>query len=253
MATTFVRAACLTGSLVMAGAVQADTLFGIYAGAGVWQQEYSGDVASGDDALDIDVQRDLDLGQEENNVFYFALEHGVPVLPNVRVNYAEISTSGQNALSRTITFRDETFSVSEDVSSELDFSQADLVAYYELLDNVVSLDLGLGARWVDGHVEVNADSGSGRADFEGVQPLLYARVRADLPLTGLWLGGEAVGLAFDGHQVVDAAAQVGWESPIGLGAELGWRTFQLDLDSFEDIDNAELDIDGPYAAINFHF
>lgn len=253
MATTFVRAAWLTGSLVMAGAVQADTLFGVYVGAGVWQQEYSGDVASGEEELDVDVERDLDLSEEDNNVFYFALEHGVPVLPNLRVDYADISTSGQNTLSRTITFRGETFNVSEDVSSELDFTQADLVAYYELLDNVVSLDLGLAARWVDGHVEVSADSGFGRADFEGVLPLLYLRARADLPLTGLWLGGEAMGLAYDGHQLLDAAAQVGWESPIGLGAEIGWRTFRLDLDSFEDIDNAEIDVNGPYAAINFHF
>ena len=251
MARHFTGARWLLCAMLGAGAAHGDTLFGIYAGAGMWQQEHSGDVASGGEA--VDVEQDLDLEDENNNVFYVALEHGVPVLPNVRANYTEVSTSGENSLSRTITFSGQVFAVSEDVSSELEFTQADAIFYYELLDNVVSLDLGLAARWVEGHMEVSSDSGFGRADFEGVLPLLYARVRGDLPFTGLWVGADAMGLAYDGHKLLDASAQVGWESPIGLGAEIGWRQFNLDLDDFEDIDDAELDISGPYAALNFHF
>jgi outer membrane protein len=237
--------------LMLTGAAHGDTLFGIYAGAGSWQQNHSGDVASGNQ--DVDVERDLDLDDENNNVLYLALEHGIPVLPNVRLNYTEVSTSGFNALTRTVTFQGEVFTVSEDVRSELDLEQADAVLYYELLDNIVSLDLGIAARWVDGVVEVASDSSVGRAEFKGVLPMVYGRARADLPLTGLWVGAEAMGLAYDGHRLLDAAAQVGWESPIGLGAEIGWRAFNLELDSFDDIDSAEIDISGPYAAVNFHF
>lgn len=238
-------------TLLFVGGAQADTLFGMYAGAGTWQQGYSGEVASGVDA--VDVEDDLDLEDQSNNVFYLALEHGLPVLPNLRVNYTDVSTTGANALTRTISFRGETFTVNEDVRSELELAQADVVAYYELLDNVVSLDVGLAARWVDGDVEVASDTVLARAEFQGVLPMLYGRVRADLPLTGLWVGAEAMGLAYDGHQFIDANAQVGWESAIGLGAELGWRALNLELDSFDDIDSAEVDISGPYAAVNFHF
>ena len=245
-----VAAAALSG-LIAAGTAHADTLFGVYAGAGTWQQEYSGDIASGGE--DVDVERDLDLDDENNNVVYLAIEHGTPVLPNLRVNYTEVRTSGFNTLTRTVTFRGEVFTVSEDVSSELDFRQADALLYYELLDNVLSLDLGAGARWVDGDVQVVSATATGRADFEQVVPLLYGRARIDLPLTGLWVGAEAMGLSYDGDQYLDASAQVGWESPIGLGAEVGWRAFELDLDGFEDIDDARIDIRGPYAAVNFHF
>jgi outer membrane protein len=251
MARHFTGAPWLLAALLGAGTAQADTLFGIYAGAGMWQQEHSGDVASGGES--VDVENDLDLGDENNNVLYVAVEHPVPVLPNIRANYTEVSTSGENTLTRTITFSGETFTVSEDLSSEVELKQADAVFYYELLDNVVSLDLGLAARWVDGHVELSSGSDFARADFEGVIPLLYARARADLPFTGVWVGADAMGLAYDGHKLLDASAQVGWESPIGLGAEIGWRQFDLDLDGFEDIDDAELDISGPYAALNFHF
>lgn len=251
MAKHFMATASALAALLTAGTANADRLFGVYAGAGVWQQEYSGDIASG--AEDVDVERDLDLDDQNSNVLYFALEHGVPVLPNLRLNYADISTDGRNTLTRTVAFRGQTFTVSDEVRSELDLTQMDAVAYYQVLDNMVSLDLGLAARWVDGDVEVSSTSGVGRAEFEGAVPLLYGRGRADLPLTGLWVGAEAMGMAYDGHQLLDASAQVGWESPVGLGAEIGWRSYNLELDSFDNIDNAEIDISGPYAAVNFHF
>jgi outer membrane protein len=244
-------AAGIAALLLGAGAAHGDTLFGVYAGAGTWQQGYSGEVASGPD--DVDVDDDLDLEDDNNNVLYLALEHGIPVLPNLRLNYTDVSTSGSNALTRTVAFSGEVFTVNEAVDSELDFTQVDVVAYYELLDNVFSLDVGVAARWVEGEVEMVSDSGFARAEFEGVLPLLYVRTRVDLPLTGLWVGAEAMGLGYDGHQLLDASAQVGWESPIRLGTEVGWRKFNLELDGFEDIDNAEIDISGPYAAINFHF
>jgi outer membrane protein len=244
-------AASLLVALLATGPAYGDTLFGVYAGAGVWKQDYSGDVAAG--AEDVDVERDLDVENQTNNLLYVAVEHGVPVLPNVRVNYADVSTSGRNTLNRTVTFRGETFTVSQDVRSKLELTQMDAVAYYQLLDNVFSLDVGIAARWIEGEVEVASNTGVGRAEFDGVIPLLYARTRVDLPLTGLWVGAEAMGLAYDGHQLLDANAQVGWESPVGLGAELGWRTLRLELDSLEDIDSAEIDISGPYAAVNFHF
>lgn len=249
------RTMWLLAALCGSAAAHGDSVFGLYAGAGVWKQEYSGDVASRDEDFAVDVESDLALDDERNNVFYLAIEHPVPVLPNLRASYTDISTSGRNVLSRTITFQGETFTADEEVSSDLELTQVELIAYYELLDSVVSLDLGVAARWVDGHVEVASASGagSGRADFDGVLPLLYGRARVDLPLTGLWVGADATGLGYDGHQLLDLSAQVGWESPIGLGAEIGWRRFTLDLDEIEDIDNADIDIDGPYAAINFHF
>lgn len=240
----------LTGALA-AGPATADTLFGVYAGAGTWQQSFSGDVAAGGEAVDL--QDDLDFDRDNGNVFYGALEHGIPVLPNIRVNYAEIEGSGANLLSRSIVFDGQVFTVSEDVASEVALTQADAVLYYQVLDGVVSLDLGMAARWVEGDIQITTDSEFARAEFKGVLPMLYARTRVDLPLTGLWLGAEATGLTYDDHQLIDASAQVGWESPYGIGAELGWRTMALELGEVDEVDSAEIDISGPYAALNYHF
>ena len=210
-------------------------------------------MASG--VTDIDLENDLGFDDERNNVFYLALEHGVPGLPNVRLQHAEIGVTGSNTLGRDIQFNGSTFALSETVSSEIRLTQTDAVFYYEVLDNVLSLDLGLAARQVDGFVEVAA-AGTGdtaRADFDGVLPMVYGKVRVDLPLTGFWLGAQAQGVSFEGDQLIDATAQVGYASEFGLGVEAGWRTFRLELDALDEVDTASLDVSGPYAALNLHF
>ncbi len=243
--------AMLVPLMALAMPASADTVFGMYAGAGSWQQQYSGDVASGITA--IDVEDDLDLGNENNNMFYAALEHGVPGLPNLRFQHVGVATSGDSVLTRTIDFNGAVFDIADPVATDVDFTQTDLVMYYEVLDNVVSLDLGVAARLVDGHVAVASLAESSRAQFKGVLPMLYVRMRADLPLTGLWIGAQAQGLGYDGNSLIDADAQVGWESKWGIGAEAGWRVLHMKLADFDEISDADFDVSGPYLALNFHF
>ncbi len=237
--------------LLLTGPVYGDTVFGIYAGAGSWQQSFSGDVTSG--ITQVDVEDDLALEDENNNIFYLALEHGVPVLPNIRVQQAKVAVSGNSTLTRNISFNGTIFNLDDAVATDVELNQTGLVLYYEVLDNVISLDIGMGARQVEGFFEIATTLEVARAEFDGVLPLLYGKVRADLPLTGLWLGAEVQGLGYDGNRLIDANVQVGWESPLGLGVEGGWRIFQLELVDFDDVSSGSLDISGPYFALNYHF
>lgn len=238
-------------TLAWMGSIQADTLFGFYAGVGSWKQDYSGDASSLGTAVDF--EDDLGLADETNNILYMALEHGVPGLPNLRAQYSKISIEGASTLSRTIGFNGVTFPLTETVVTDFDLSQTDLVLYYEILDNVVSLDAGLAVRWVDGHIDLTSTIESARAEFKGVVPMLYGKARVDLPFSGFWLGAEVQGLGYDGNRLVDANVQLGWESPVGLGLEAGWRTYRLDMDDFDDISAASIEVSGPYAALNYHF
>ncbi len=233
------------------GPVLDDPVFGINAGIGSWQQTFSGDITSG--ITQVDVEDDLALEDENNNIFYLALEHGVPVLPNIRVQHAKVAVSGNSTLTRTIGFNGTIFNLDDAVATDVELNQTGLVLYYEVLDNVISLDIGMGARQVEGFFEIATTLEVARAEFDGVLPLLYGKVRADLPLTGLWLGAEVQGLGYDGNRLIDANVQVGWKSPLGLGVEGGWRIFQLDLVDFDDVSSGSLDISGPYFALNYHF
>ncbi len=238
-------------SLFSFNSASADTLFGIYAGAGTWQQEYSGDVVSG--VTEVSVEDDLVIDDDSNTLLYVALEHGLPMLPNVRAQHMSWDADGSNVLSRTIEFNGEVFSVNEAVDSTVDMTQSDAVLYYEVLDNVVSLDLGMAVSLFEGEIEVMSSTESAVAEFDEVLPMLYAKARADLPLTGLSVGVEGQGLSYDGNSLLELTAQLAWESDIGLGIEAGWRKVDLELDEFDDIAAANIDVSGPYAAINYHF
>jgi outer membrane protein len=244
-------ASVLALSLASPAAVLADTLFGVYAGAGTWQQSYSGDVRSG--ISTVDIEEDLGLDDDDSVILYAAFEHGIPVLPNVRAQYYTLDVDADNRLSRTIEFNGDIFNLSEDVITAVDLTQTDAVLYYELLDNVVSLDLGLSISLVEGSIEVTSLSEQASADFDEVVPMLYAAVRADLPFTGLWVGAQAQGISYDDNTLVGFDAKIGYKSSVGLGLEAGYRAVQIELDAFDEVNQAKIDVDGPYAAINFHF
>jgi outer membrane protein len=156
-------------------------------------------------------------------------------------------------LSRPIDFNGVVFPTGTEIGSTIDMIQSDAMLYYELLDNYVSLDVGAGARYIDGSIELVSDVSFSEADFTAVIPMLYGRARADLWLTGFWMGAEVQGMGYSDNNLIDANAQLGWESQIGLGAELGWRLLTLDIDDVDDFDKTGIDISGPYMALNYHF
>ena len=229
----------------------ADTVLGFYAGIGAWQQNYSGDLASG--GMAIDVEDDLGLDDDTTNFFYAALEHPIPELPNVRVQYSELDLDQAATLSRDIDFNGIQFPAGTDIDTIVNVKQTDAAFYYEFLDNVVSLDLGIAVRYLDGEVAISSSADSSPVDFKGVLPLLYGKARVDLPFSGLWLGAEVTGGDLDGNSLIDGNLVVGWESPYRLGIEAGWRSYRLELDDFDDVDSADLEVSGPFAAINVHF
>lgn len=244
----------LIGGLIVAISslpAAADTLFGVYAGAGAWQQEYAGDIRS--TITTVDVEEDLGIEDKSNNVLYFALEHGVPFLPNVRAQYIQMEVDGQNVLSRSIDFNGQTYALSDNVSTAVELDQADALFYYQVLDGVISLDLGLSVSMLEGQIDIQSVTEGTNAEFDEVIPMLYVGLRADLLSTGFWVSAEAQGVSYEGNRLMEYTALIGYESKVGLGFEAGYRAVQFELKEFEDVQNAQIDINGPYAAVNFHF
>lgn len=238
---------CVTGATA-----QADTL-GIAAGGGVWQQDYSGTAADAD-GRSFDVDDDLGLDSTSEGYLWARLEHPVPVLPNLRLEHASLDTDGDGRVERDFTFQGRSFSVNERVSSELELDQTDVIGYYQILDNVVSLDAGLNLRIVDGRIEVKrATSGETASEsFSGPVPLAYLAGRVDIPGTGVWLGGQGSGIAFGGDEFLDLRATLGYEFDFGLGLELGYRRETLELDDFSDVD-VDFEVEGGFLGAYYAF
>lgn len=240
----------ITGlSCVLASNVWADTI-GFELGAHSWQQNFSGDVSSGLVGNAVDVEADLGYSDETNNVIYALIEHPIPILPNVRIQQTELDLSANGSAN----FQFGNISFAGPVSSSIDLSHTDLTLYYELLDNWVSVDVGLTVRSInDGKIEIT-DQTTGQTesfDADVVLPMLYVAARFDLPLSGLYIGADVNGVGISDNSLFDYRAKIGYETSIGLGIEAGYRSFELDYD--DDDDMADLTIEGAYAGIFYHF
>ena len=225
----------------------ADTILGVYAGADQWQGEYSGN--TGDPSIDV---KSLGMDEEDNNYYYIALEHPVPVIPNIKLQKMDITSEQTAVIDQTFTIDGTTFTAGTEVASDFDLSHMDIVLYYELLDNWVNLDVGLNIRKFDGHVTAVSEFTSESVDLDEAIPMIYAKAQFDLPLTGFSLGLEGNAINYEDNRLTDYSAKLQYmfDSVLDVGLEVGYREMSLEID--EDV-TADVQLKGPYAALLFHF
>ncbi len=228
----------------------ADTI-GFSLGTYAWQQQIDGNARSGGDTIDL--HDDLNFNKDTNNVFFAELDHPVPFVPNIRLQHTDISASKSSTLDRTITVDDKTYTAGTDVRSKLDLSHTDATLYYRPLDNWGKFRFGLTLRKFDKGVRIHSLSSgeTAKIDVDAIIPMLYLATRFDLPLTGVYVGADANAIAYSDSHLYDARINVGYETPIGLGIEGGYR--QFDLKYNHSGDHADLTIDGIYAEAFYHF
>lgn len=241
------------GLALSGGAAQADTIFGVYAGVGQWKSELSGDVG----ITDTDFST-LGFEEENNNMFYIALEHPVPVLPNIMLKRTDLSTNGSATLQSNVQFDNVIFPAGTTLVTDIDMTHTDATFYYEILDNWLNLDLGLTARSFEGELLASNDDVvplSETVELDAVIPLVYVKGQIDLPFTGFSIKGDVNAIAYSGDSISDISAAVAWHSNflvVDLGVELGYRRMNLEIDDLGDL-QTDLTLDGPYLSINAHF
>ena len=225
----------------------ADTILGVYAGAGQWQGEYSGN--AGDPSIDV---KSLGMDEEDNNYYYIALEHPVPISPNIKLQKMDITSEQTATIDQTFTIDGTTFVAGTEVASDFDLSHMDIVLYYELLDNWVNLDVGLNIRKFDGHVTAVSEFTAESVELDEAIPMIYAKAQFDLPLTGFSVGLEGNAINYEDNRLTDYSAKLQYmfDSALDIGLEVGYREMSLEVD--EDV-TADIQLKGPYAALLFHF
>ncbi|WP_066965630.1 TIGR04219 family outer membrane beta-barrel protein [Microbulbifer sp. Q7] len=228
--------------------VSADTILGFDATAGVWQPSYTG--AVGVDDFNVD-----EFALAEDNVTFIqaALEHPIPVIPNILVAHSKVETNGAAMLTREVTFGDKTFEVGSDINADMNLTHTDATLYYEILDNWVNLDLGLTARMYSGEMSVTSDLQSEDIELTGVLPMVYGVARFDLPFTGWSIIAQGNGTSYKGDRHTDLTAKVRWDfvPALDFAIEAGYRAMTLDvqeLDAFQ----SDLEIKGPYVGLSLH-
>ncbi len=235
--------------LLLPLAAQADTL-GIKFGANAWQQNFSGDAKSGQAGDNIDIENELGFDDDDGFQGYISFEHPIPIIPNILVQRTVIDADSNSILNANFDGVD----FNGPVQSTIDLTHTDATLYYEILDNWISLDLGLTARFFEEGFKIDQTDNSGNRaslDIDEVIPMVYLALKFDLPLTGLYVGADGNGIKYDDDTILDLKAMIGWESSFGLGIEAGYRYFDIQYEDNQE--EADVTIEGPYAGLFFHF
>jgi outer membrane protein len=182
-------------------------------------------------------------------------------VPNIKLQRTDIQTSGNGTLNISSQFDEISFSTGG-VITDLNLSHTDLTFYYEILDNWVSLDLGLTARFFDGEAKITGSAAdtllavTESIDIDAATPMLYGKAQFDLPFSGLALGADVNFAGFGGNGLIDYNVRISYMPDIiplvDFGVELGYRSMQLELDGIGDL-QTDFTIDGPYLSLIFHF
>ena len=223
-------------------------LLGFNAGIDLWAHQPSGSISyvGGDN----DLKNDLGLGDKTDVGFWLSFEHPIPMLPNIKIAYQKVSTSG----SGTLNAKFGSINASTNVDSKLTLDQLDATLYYEILDNVVSVDAGLNIKYINGNAKVT-DTGASTTvnkDFAAPLPMLYASASVALPFTGLSVGAQGSFIAYSGNHLYDVSASASYESAIGLGGTVGYRRESLRVKNISSV-NIDTTIDGVFGAVFYHF
>ena len=235
--------------LLCIGTAQADFV-GFKIGANYWEPELTGSII-GDGVADtpIDLVGDLALDDPTPSNLVLTLEHPVPLLPNLKYQNIELDSTGSSPTSG-FTFNDTVFT--GPVTSTFDLSHNDIVLYYEILDNWISLDLGLDIKIFDGEVLLTDGGPPESVLIDETIPLLYLSARFDLPFSGFYIGADIIGASASDNSLEDTSIMLGYESDSGLGFEGGIKKFSLEINDVTDI-NADLEYDGIYLNGYFRF
>lgn len=226
-------------------AANADFL-SISAGGGGWNATPSGSIKKTTDPASVDLNDNLFWDTETQGYAFITLEHFVPILPNARLMLTQIDQSGSGITS--FDFDGQTFS--GNVSNKFTIDALDLLLYYEVLDNVVSLDLGLNIRNLK--VDYTINNGSSTTDsLDETVPMLYVLVGGS-PWPDLVISGELSYVAFSGSSISDFTAKIAYTTNFFVGFEAGYRQQKYEFDDISDTD-AKLDFDGVFAGAYLKF
>ena len=195
---------------------------------------------------EVDVKDDLHWGNSGNINAYIQL--GLPVLPNIKVEYLPTKYDGTGKVSKTFTFGGIGFTATDNVYSKLDLKQYYISLFYNLPVPIITPRIGLTVDYLDGNTYVKSLTTNieREASFKAPIPMVYLGVNAGLPGIPVEVDVEAKGIAYQGNSLIDIKA-IGMFKIVGIpmvgslyiGA--GYRYQRLKLD----------DIDGLYSDIKF--
>ncbi|CUB03083.1 TIGR04219 family outer membrane beta-barrel protein [Marinomonas fungiae] len=212
------KKALIASTLLLASTAQADVL-GLTAEVG----QFSPDV-SFDGRLN-DQNANVDFSGEDNTYYGIALEHPVPLIPNVRLQGSTLE--GRSA------------------SVDMKVESTDYTLYYEILDGLAWIDLDLGISIRD--MDIDARVNNSRDSESIVIPTGYLSAYFTIPTLPIQIGGEVKAISAGDSSMTDTTFKIKYQSPFIVGLEGGYRNANFDID--EGGIDSEIEFDGFFVGV----
>lgn len=222
---------------------QADILGGSVE-ATYWHAGLSGFAAIGNDK--VDAEDDLNFDNESFFELAASVEHPVPIIPNVRLKYTDLDQTANGNSSSDFENVD-----AGAVETNLDLTHIGALFYYEILDNWVSIDLGLDVRKFDGQLKISDGTNESLTKIDETLPLGYISAEFAMPFTDMSAGAEISAISYSGNSIHDAKVRLRQGFSLAF-VELGYRQLGIKLDDVSDLD-VDLDFSGVYLSTGLDF
>ena len=172
--------------------------------------------------------------------FSVSVEHPVPFLPNAKIKHTNLQAESEQSVAGVKTH-------------QLDLDYSDFILYYEILDNIVAADVGIGAKLIKGDLKSNLFQ---TQEVSETLPMLYAEAAVKLPFTGLSAKAEANYAKNSDNEVRDAQAEIKYNFIdailVDVGLKAGYRILDIKLNQ-DSNQETQLEFKGPYLGLEAHF
>lgn len=237
-------------------------LVDIEIGTGVWNAEPSGNVMYGATGTDVDIADDLKLDASSNSYIYAKFDHFIPIVPNLRVEMQNYTTSGDGTLG-TVTFGDKTFTSA--TTTDLTLNQQDYTFYWGipglglLTAGILDVEFGINVKQIDGEITLTSGTTTETASFNVPVPMLYGAIVIDIPVIPVGLEVSSKWISVGDSKIQDNKAKVDVSLPlpiplVTLAVEAGIKqqTIQIADDLVKDLD-VTIDNSGVFFGANLKF
>lgn len=192
----------------------------------------------------VDVVDTLDFSSSQDIFLKAYIEHPFPLFPNVKLGHSTLSYD-ESARVSSFSWGDIK-NFNGNIDSSFSLSYTDTTLYYELLDNWAELDAGFTFRYLSGDMVINTAQASDAVSYSTLFPMLYGKVRFNIPSTDVSVQAEVNLITFSGLTSYDYEVSVRYSFAMGLGIEAGYKTLHLDSNDLADGLKTDIDLSGPY-------
>lgn len=226
-------------------------ILGARLSGGVFNYSVSGTVRDSNVTADtVDVKNTLGWKDDHGVMGYLYIEHPIPIIPNIRLGTTSLKLGGTG----TGTFNYNGQSFNNTITSNLDLSHTELGLYYEVIDTVIDLDLGLNFKFFNGSINISDSLGTNTSTkFDHTVPMLYGALTIPITGTGFKLAGDISTISYNNDTFTDYLVRVRYETDFMLGVELGYRSIHIDYQDTGANEYAKLDMKGPYLMAHLSF